>query len=439
MHLRLSQALIKMGLHPSEIISGYITAGQKVTEIMESLVIENIAKEQMHDVAVLKKGIYSAISAKQHGREEILVNLVAEACLTVMPKNPYNFNVDNVRVAKMIGGSLSASRVIKGMVFNRDTVGTLKKVKDAKIAVFTCSIAPSDTESKGTVLIHNADDLMNYNLSEEREIEATIKAIADSGVNVVVTGSSIDDMAAHFLEKFGIMTLKLSSKFELRRLCRATKARPTVQLGPISPEHMGYCSEVYVTEVGLRKVTVFKQEENDSTSVATVVLRSATGNQLNDLERAIDDGVNVVKSMARDGRFVAGAGAADIEAARLLSKIGAKVTGLDQYAIRKYAEALEVVPRILSENAGMKTMDIISKLYAVHEGGDVNVGINVDDAKVEDMSKKGIIDLLKTKLQAIKLATDAAVTILRVDQIIQAKPAGGPKTGGRQGHWDDDD
>jgi T-complex protein 1 subunit theta len=325
------------------------------------------------------------------------------------------------------------------MIIPHDVAGHVRKVKNAKIAIFTCSLQAADTETKGTVLIHNADELMKYNIGEEKEIERIIRSIAESGVNVIVTGQTIDDMAQHFIEKHGMMVIKLTSQHELRRLCRATKARPLVQLGPLAKEDIGLCSRVFVREVGSQNVIIFQQDKNDATAISTILLRASTNNILNDIERAVDDGVNVVKAMVKDGRFVAGAGAVDIELARRLTAIGAKSKGLDQYAIKKFAEAFEVVPRTLAENAGLVAVDIISQLYTAHEKNQPNAGVNIEDGGVKDMTKDGILDLLCTKRQAIFLATDAVLTILRVDQIIQAKPAGGPKIPKKQGHWDDED
>lgn len=438
----LSQAeeLIHMGLHPSEIVTGYIKAGRKALEILDELVIDTISPKEITKESITRACI-SAIASKQYGYESFIAPLVAEACMTVLPKNTYNFNVDNVRVVKVLGGNLQQSEVIRGMVIPHDTQGSIKRIKDAKVAVFSNSLQAAETETKGTVLIHSAAELMNYNLGEEKEIEKLIKGIADSGINVIVTGGTIDDMAAHFIEKFNMMAIKITSKFELRRICKATKAHPLVNLGPVHPEEAGFCSLVYVREVGSQKLTIFQQDSSDDTNVATILLRASTNNILNDVERAIDDGVNVVKVVGRDGRFLAGAGAVDIELARRLSAYGTRTSGLEQYSIQKFAEALEVVPRTLAENAGLTAMDILSQLYAAHEKGDIHVGVNIDDGGVKDMSVApyNIIDLLATKKQALKLALDAVVTILRVDQIIQAKPAGGPKMQKGGQHWDEED
>lgn len=429
--------LIRMGLHPSEIVAGFNSSAKMLLDLVDTLVVEDI--KNVKDKAALARCIKTSIGSKQHGYEDFLSNLVADATLAVMPVNPLNFVVDAVRVVKILGGDIYQSRVVKGMVVQHDSVGAVKSLQNAQIAVFQCSLGPTETDTKGTVLIHSADELKNYNLSEEREIERCMREIADSGVNCIVTGGSVDDMAKHFIDKFGMMVLKTSSKFELRRFCKSTGAHPLVNLGPVTKEQQGFCASVQVQEVGGSKVTIFSQAPDDPSPVTTVLLRASTHNHLNDLERAIDDGVNAVKAVVRDGRMLPGAGAVDIELARKLKDIGQKTAGLEQYAIKKFAEALEVVPRTLAENAGLQATNIIADLYAAHAAGQANAGVNVVAGGLVDAAQAAIFDSLSLKKQAVKLAVDAVLTILRVDQIIHAKPAGGPKGPGKQGHWDEED
>jgi T-complex protein 1 subunit theta len=175
------------------------------------------------------------------------------------------------------------------------------------------------------------------------------------------------------------------------------------------------------------------------TGIATIVVRGSTQNILNDIERAIDDGVNVVRAMGRDARFLAGAGGCEIELARRIQIIAEQCPGLEQYAMRKFAEALEVIPRTLAENAGLNATDILASLYAAHEAGDSKAGVDIENAGVKDMATAGVLDLFATKEQAMRLASDTAITILRIDQIIMAKAAGGPKPPQQNGHWDDDE
>jgi len=302
-----------------------------------------------------------------------------------------------VRVCKILGGSIQMSEVIRGVVVMSESLNSIKRVENAQIAVFTCSIGITESETKGTVLIEDAQELMNFSKTEEKEVDDFIRAIRDSGVNCVVTGSEIDDMAAHFLQKYNIMALKIHSKFELRRLCRAVKARPLVSVGPVSKEDQGYCGHIHTREVGASRITVFVQESKDETGVATILLRASTNNMLNDVDRAVDDGVNVVKAMCKNApaKFVAGAGASDVEISRRLREFGSRTTGLEQYAIKKFAEAFEVFPRTLAENAGHNALEGFSGCLAAHEKGQMNAGINVEDGSVLFDNK--VLDLALTK------------------------------------------
>merc|ERR1719454_2428194 len=228
--------------------------------------------------------------------------------------------------------------------------------------------------------------------------------------------------------------MKCPSKFELRRICRTTGAATLVRLEPPNPEDLGSCKHIYVREIGSTRCTIF-DHENDDSRVGTIVVRGSTANIMDDVERAIDDGINVVKSMTKDARFVPGAGATELLLADALTTFGEAQPGLDQYAINKFGLALEVVPRTLAENAGLDATNMIAEMYAAHKSGKAGVGIDVVNAGT---GACGILDLLHTKKEAIKLATDAAVTVLRVDQIIMSKPAGGPKAPEQQGGGDDD-
>ncbi|KAK4392373.1 T-complex protein 1 subunit theta [Sesamum angolense] len=428
--LQNAEELIRMGLHPSEIIIGYTKSINKTVEILEELV--------------------------EKGSENM------NACIQVCPKNPANFNVDNVRVAKLLGGGLHDSTVVRGMVLKTDAVGTIKRVEKAKVAVFAGGVDTTATETKGTVLIHNAEQLENYAKTEEAKVEELIKAVADSGAKVIVSGAAVGEMALHFflvvcyvyihvfcsmkwssmdgtlmsvlvprrvfmcIEDDWLMVLKISSKFELRRFCRTTGAVGLLKLSQPDQDDLGYVDSVSVEEIGGARVTIVKNEQGGN-SVSTVVLRGSTDSILDDLERAVDDGVNAYKAMCRDSRIVPGAAATEIELARRLKEFSFKETGLDQYAIAKFAESFEMIPKTLAENAGLNAIEIISSLYAEHASGNTKVGIDLDEGVCKDISTMNIWDVHITKFFALKYAADAACTVLRVDQIIMAKPAGGPK------------
>ncbi|KAF6117853.1 chaperonin containing TCP1 subunit 8 [Phyllostomus discolor] len=337
------------------------------------------------------------------------------------------------------GSGICSSSVLHGMVFKKETEGDVTSVKDAKIAVYSCPFDGMITETKGTVLIKTAEELMNFSKGEENLMDAQVKAIADTGANVIVTGGKVADMALHYANKYNIMLVRLNSKWDLRRLCKTVGATALPRLTPPVVEEMGHCDSVYLSEVGDTQVVVFKHEKEDG-AISTIVLRGSTDNLMDDVERAVDDGVNTFKVLTRDKRLVPGGGATEIELAKQITSYGETCPGLEQYAIKKFAEALEAIPRALAENSGVKANEVISKLYAVHQEGNKNVGLDIEAEvpAVKDMLEAGVLDTYLGKYWAIKLATNAAVTVLRVDQIIMAKPAGGPKPPSGKKDWDDD-
>jgi T-complex protein 1 subunit theta len=434
--LSLSEDLIRKGLHPSEIIAGYIKAGQEALKFLEELVVWKVEEKDVKNPEIVSKALKSALASKQYGYENLLSPLIAKACIEVCPKNPKNFNVDNVRVAKILGGGVLDTRVVRGFVVPRGVEGTITRVNKATIVIYATGLDIQKTDTKDTVLLTNAEELMNYNKGEEKAMEANIKAMADAGVNVVVSGNAIGEMALHFLERYKIMAIKIPSKFDLRRVAKTVGATPLVKLQAPKPEELGHCDNVFTDEIGSTKVVIFRQDTEES-EVSTIVVRAATQNTLDDIERSIDDCVNVFKALAKDGRFVPGAAATEIELAKRLQTFGDATPGLVQYAIKKFAEAFEVVPRALAENAGLVPTDVLASLYAAHQKGNAADGVDIDEGKLLNATEKGIFDLLATKQSAIRLATHAAITVLRVDQIIMAKPAGGPKVP-QMGARDDD-
>merc|ERR1719506_1899283 len=350
-----------------------------------------------------------------------------------MPSNPEMFNLDNVRVAKIPGNSILGTTVVKGMCMTRGVLGQITDVVDAKIAVYGIPLDSATTETKGTVLLKSAAELKAYSNAEEESLERVIKAIADAGTKVLICGQAVGELALHFIEKYGMMAIKCPSKFELRRLCRTTGANNLVRLEPPTEKDLGYCKHVHVKEIGSTRCTLFDHEDS-SGRVATIVVRGSTSNIIDDVERAIDDGINVVKSMCSDARFVPGAGASELRLADVLTEYAEAQPGLEQYAIQKFGASLEVVPRTLAENAGMDASDSIAEMYAAHKAGQGGVGLDIVECKTADL---GVLDLLHTKREAIKMAAEAAITVLRVDQIIMAKPAGGPKAPEQGGGGED--
>lgn len=503
--LKKAEELIRMGLKTSDIVSGYEKAQNFALKCLEGegiwhkrenkelthpdLEVDTVA--DLRSPAELEKALRTVVASKQSGSEDILAPLIAEAVLAILPKNPTQFNIDNIRVVKIMGGSLEQSKVVKGMVLGREPDGSIKKAKKAKVGVFSCPIDTSQTETKGTVLLKNAKEMMDFTTGEETQLESAIKELYDSGLRVVVAGSTIGELALHYLNRFGILVIKILSKFELRRLCRVCNATPLARLGAPMPDEMGSIDIVETIEIGGDRVTVFRQEDNSTsaTRTATIVLRGATQNHLDDVERAIDDGVNALKALTKDPRLVPGAGATEMQLVERISAFADKTPGLPQYAIRKYAEAFEVIPRTLAESAGLDATEVLARLYTAHArrpakavdgnkkaaastsseseddddegssseeeeeessssdetpywttGIDLEAPATSSDPKAGtlDALEEGILDLMVSKSWAIRLATEAARTVLSVDQIIVARQAGGPKPPGNNPNWDED-
>lgn len=436
-----TEDLLRMGLHPSEIVEGYKKAGERLLELLPALAVETV--DDPRDRDSLLSVVSPVLSAKQYGSEDVLAPLVVDACLGTMGSSSSSgrpsVNPDSVRVSKILGSNVAESRVIRGFVALRGSESTVTSAADAKITIFGCGIEASGTEAKGTVLMKNADDLKGYNKSEEKRMEETIKAIADTGCKVVLSGGTVSEMALHFIERYGLMCLRCPSKFDLRRLCTASGATALVRLGPATPDEMGHCDSVRVEEVGGRKVTIFSQDEaggDGGCRLSTILLRASTSSTLADLERAIDDGVHAAKMACRDGRLVPGAGATEMELSVQIKNYADTCPGLDQYAVRAFARALEVVPRTLAENAGLDGSAVLAALGAAHANGNAMAGVDIEAAEtgrngVDEAT--AVRDLLNTKSNAFRLAIDAALTVLRVDQIIMSKPAGGGQKDARMG------
>jgi len=419
-----AEELLRQGLHTADVIAGYTKAIKALLVYIDTL--EAYTVKDMRNKKEVAAAIRTAIGSKQYGLEDVLAPLVADACVQILPKDISTFNIDNVRVAKIPGMSVSESFLMKGFVLTRNSEGTIKHTQEAKIVVFGTEVDLSATETKGNVLIKNAEELMNYSRSEEEAMDKCVREIAETGINVLVAQTTMSEMALHFCERQKIMVIKCPSKFEIARLCKLTGATSLARFGAPLPEEIGIADRVSVDEIGGIPCTTFVRDSVEQTKVSTIVLRSSTGNHLEDLARAVENGVNIYKQTTRDARFLAGGGSAELRMAAHLKELSLRTPGLEQYAIMKFAEALETIPRTLAENAGQDTTSTVSNLYAAHASGSVNHGINIDEPGTADMVERKVLDHLVAKKEAMRLAAEAAITVLRVDTIIMAKQAGGP-------------
>ena len=308
-----AEELLRMGMSASQVVDGFETAALKAEEILAELAYIGEEEGQV---------IKTALMSKQYGQEDLLTDLVEKAIEIIQRDDKSIINPDNVRVVKILGGSLLQSTVLKGMLFNKEVEGKVKSVVDAsspfiKVAIYACPLGAGRTETKGTVLFNNAQEMLAFNKGEEAQIHAQIKAIAEAGVRVVVSGDTISEVAMHFLDAYNILAFKIPSKFDLKRLARALGASPLARLGAPMEEEMGRAESVETIEVGADRCVLFKASENAG-DLATILLRGSNANQLDDVERAIEDAIASVKATRRDKRLLPGAGATESELSRRL-------------------------------------------------------------------------------------------------------------------------
>ena len=340
--------LLQWGIAPSVLSEAFVMVKDEALKALDAAVIGEAVWPNSPLVA---DAIRTAISAKQSGLEDLLTALVLEAITIVQPKQQSEFDVDRVRVVKILGGSIYESTVISGMVFHREPEGNVKNVQNAKVAIFTCPLDIASPETKGTVLINSADELANYSKLEEQKLLAELTQLKDVGVNVIVTGGSLNELATHFCDRLEIAIVRCPSKFELRRLCRVVNAVAMTRIGAPTKEELGHADIFETIEIGSDRCTVFRQTTS-TTKTATVLLRGGTQPFLDDVERGIEDGVMIFKALTKDARVVAGAGACECFIAKSLRKVKVKYPGLETKAFDVVADAFEAIPRIIAENSG---------------------------------------------------------------------------------------
>lgn len=307
--LNQAQDLIKLGLHPSDIVLGYEVASKKALETLKSFNHYEIS--DISNVSQVLPVIETALCPKMPGYYQHFAKIITEACVKILPQEKEGtFNLDHVRIVKIIGGGLADSHLVNGMVIERPPLGTIQSVEGAKIACYNCPFDINNGETKGTVLIKNASDLLNFSKSEETLMERHIKSIADAGVKLVVVGGSVSELAVHYLEKYEIMAIRIMSKFDLMRIVRCLGATAIPNFGAPTQEELGHCKRVYVKEIGSEKVTIFEKDDSNA-RLMTVVVRGATKAILEDVSRSIGHGLNTFKVTLKNKVFVHGAGATE--------------------------------------------------------------------------------------------------------------------------------
>ncbi|KAF1743535.1 hypothetical protein MXB_1399, partial [Myxobolus squamalis] len=427
--------LLNYGVAPCVIIDGYKHALKRALDILPSLVCGEI--KDIRDLNQVFAPIKSVVSTKQITYADHISNVVTNACMMSQPLSQNYFNVDNVRTIKILGSGGASTYVSQGFIIKTDVCGDVSEIQNAKIVVFNTDFDLMNTETKGTVLLNTAKELLSFSKGEEDAIKKVITDLKHAGCNVVVCSGKVADQALDYANRVGILIVRITSKFELQSFCSATQSIsfPTILIPSI--DCMGHSASVYTKEIGGTKVVIFSQEKEEN-AIATIIVRGSSDNVLDDLELSIDDGINCYKSLTMNGKLLPGAGATEISLCVKLDQGSNDCVGLDKHALSKFCDALKNTARCIAENNGLKANEVLAKLLGEHNTGRTNIGIDIESPElICDVVSRGIFDLLYVKTRCLQLAVDAATTLLSIDHIIVARPAGGPVPK-QNPNWDTD-
>jgi len=412
-----AHALVEQGVHPTIITRGYSLASVKALEILEDLAID--ASEDM-----LENIAKTALTGKSADLAlDSLVKLCIETAKSIKEGGKVNIK-ENINIIHQRGGSIKDTKFIHGLVIDKARAhkNMPKRVENAKIAVLDTGIEIEKTQVKSTLKIKSPELLAEARLEESKLVEERVEALARSGVNVVFTEKGIDDHGMHFLAKKGILAIRRCNDQEIKKIVKATGARVVSKVDGVEPQDIGKAALVEERGVGNYKMIYVEGCVNPK--AVSILIYSGAEHVADEVERALDDALHVVGVVIEDGKIVAGGGAPEIEMATRLRKYATTYGGREQLAIMAYADALEEIPKGIAENAGLDAIDIIVDLRNKHNKGQKTAGLNVFSGKSENMLEIGVIEPLRVKTQEIKSATDAAVMILRINDILIAKETG---------------
>jgi thermosome len=432
--LKNAEELLEQGVHPTVIASGYRLASIKAKEILQTL-----AKQvTVDDKDLLLKIAATAITGKgAEASKDVFANLAVNAVMAVVDtENGKNtVDVEDIKVEKKVGGSVEDSQLIEGMVIDKERVHTNmpKKITDAKILLLNEALEIKKTEVDAEISIKSPDQLQLFLDQEEQMIHDMVNKVIDCGANVVFVQKGIDDIAQHYLAKAGIYAARRVKKSDMDKLARATGAKVLTSLKEINDSDVGKAGVVEEKKIGEEAMTYVTECHNPK--AVSIILRGGTEHVVDEAERALHDALRVVGVAIEDETLVAGGGSPEVELAMRLREYSSTLKGREQLAVAKFAEALEIIPRTLAENAGLDPINMLVEMRSQHEKGNKTAGLNVFSGKVVDMWKEGVVEPLRVKTQAISSGTEAATMILRIDDVLSSKsaPGGGMPPGGPGG------
>jgi thermosome len=414
-----AEKLLDKKIHPTVIVKGYRLAAEK-----SNLLLKEISSP-LENRDVLKKIAMTAMTGKgAEGNKERLSELVVEAVDTISEGN--NVELDDIKIEKLKGDSIGDSELIHGIVLDKERANSdmPSKISDAKILLVDFPLELKNPESEAKISVSSPEQLQSFIESEERFLKEMTDRVIASGTNVIFCQKGIDDVAQYYLAKAGIFACRRIAKSDMEKISRATSGKIISNLKELSEEQLGRAREVEEIKTGEDPFTYIKGCNNPK--AVTILVRGGTSHVIDEIERAIKDGLGDVISAVKSGRIVPGGGAVEIELAKRLRVFARTLGGREQLAIEEFANSLESVPETLAENAGLDPIDILTELKKRHEEESINHGLNLFTNRIEDSLSSGIIEPLKVKTQAISSASEVATMILRIDDILVSKSSGKP-------------
>tara|TARA_Y100000589_G_scaffold123560_1_gene117953 strand:- start:3287 stop:4909 length:1623 start_codon:yes stop_codon:yes gene_type:complete len=426
--LKRSEDLIEQNVHPTVICEGFRLASDKAVELLEGHSIDA-------DTSTLHEVAKTALTGKSAGAvKAFLADICVDAVQAVAREDDGEIivDLDDVKVEKKQGGSIKDSTLVDGIILDKERVhsGMPRSVPDAKIALINSAIEVKKTEVDAKIQITDPTMLAQFLEEEENYLRGLVDKIQAAGANVVICQKGIDDLAQHYMSKAGLFAVRRAKKSDMEALAKATSGRIVTNIDDLGADDLGHAAKVDERKIGESDM-VFVTGCSDAKSVS-VLLRGGTEHVVDEIRRAFDDAIGVVSVAREDGAVLTGGGSVLASLSRDLRAYAEGIGGREQMAIEAFAGALEVIPRTLAENAGLDPVNTIIEVRKAHAEGKSSYGVNVFEGGVMDMRVANVLEPVRVVEQAIQSATETAVMILRIDDVISSRAGGGgmPEMGG---------
>ncbi len=435
--LKQAEMLIDQKIHPTVIVEGYRKATEKALDSLDSIAVDDDSDTMLKKVAMTSMQS-KVVSEFRKFLADLAVTAIKRITDTV--DGVKQADIDNVKVEKKQGGTISDTMFIEGIVLDKEIVhpGMAKIVTNPKIALIQSAFEVEKTEFTAKIDIREVSQMQAFLDEEERMLREMVAKVKKTGANVVLCQKGIDDVAQHFMAQEGIVAVRRIKESDMEKLARATGGKLISNLDDLTKKDLGTAQLLEERKVAEDKMVFVEGCKNPK--AVSILLRGSTDLVVDEADRALHDALCVIRNVVEDGRVVAGGGAPEIEVARNLQEYAESLPGREQLAVIAFAEAMEIIPKTLAENAGLDPIDIIADLKAQHEKGEVTAGVDGIKGKVGDLAKANVWEPLVVKRQAVKSASEVAQMLLRIDDVIASKgmdAGGGP--GGPPGGEDFED